>query len=185
MNIAKTEDIPKLRPFIFAAVRKVVGNQVASDEMEDLVQDVFLELLSGKLAKYDPERGMELSTYVTMVASRHAIDKMRRLREHSSMDELVPIRHEGGGSTTLAERLDAQNAASVSTALERLIEHEHGERLQAVIQKLPKEDQRFLARLMDDDYSTEDHAEELGITVNSVYIKKCRLVAKLRKKLTK
>ena len=190
MNIDKTEDLTKLRPFIFSAVRKVAGKKVAPDELEDLVQDVYLELLAKKLEQYDPNRGMEMSTYVTMIATRHTIDKMRRLRDVQSMETPVSIKRSTyntgqGQPVTLGDKLDTMRAMEMATALEGLIKHEHGEQLKEAIAKMSNGDQKFLARLMDDDYDTEDHARDLGISANAVYVKKCRLVAKLRAKLQK
>jgi len=77
---------------VFAAVHRRLGPAGRGEEVSDVVQEVFLRLCQDnfrRLASYDP-RQARLSTWLTVVASRLAIDHLRRLRRPTAALDEVP-----------------------------------------------------------------------------------------------
>lgn len=156
-------DVLNFKPLIRSAVFKVAGRQVSKEDVDDLVSDIITELLANKLAKYIPEKGMELSTYVFMVASQYTINRMRR---HRPTDELP------------AEMAEAQDFTA--DALTLLVRREQRGRLARALEALPAEDRVFMERLMGDDTDINALAQEMGVRPNVIYVRKHRILKHLR-----
>ena len=77
---------------IFAAVHRRLGPAGRGGEVEDVVQEVYLRLCQDgfrRLASYDPAQA-RLSTWLTVVATRIAIDQLRRGKPPATALDQVP-----------------------------------------------------------------------------------------------
>lgn len=130
--------------------------------VEDLFQDFFLSLLRGqckKLRQFKGERGCSLASWLRMVGTRLTIDFLRKQQHLEVASEAAPE-----GST------DAY-AGVINKEQERL--------LVEALSALPAGD-RLLIELCFKELPAEDIAVILGTSVNAVYTRKSRIVAKLR-----
>ena len=79
-------------PFVFAAVQRRLGPFGRHDDVEDVVQDVFVRLCARDfrlLRAYDPARA-KLSTWLTVIANPTAIDHLRRQKSMNRPIDSVP-----------------------------------------------------------------------------------------------
>ena len=79
-------------PFVFAAVQRRLGPFGRRDDVEDVVQDVFVRLCARDfrlLRTYDPSRA-KISTWLTVIANSAAIDHLRRQKSLNRPLETVP-----------------------------------------------------------------------------------------------
>jgi RNA polymerase sigma factor (sigma-70 family) len=122
--------VRKLRPPIQAELAHLLmrvapaQGRSARQELEDLVQDVFIALFDRAaklLQSWDPERGRSLESYVRLVARSRALDVLRSRRrspwqaepmDHEQIDELAePAAALQTDHTAARERLDALQRA--------------------------------------------------------------------------
>jgi RNA polymerase sigma factor (sigma-70 family) len=66
-------------------------NNVDNDAMDDLVQNIYLDLLCNSGQKYDPTYNVKVGTYVGAVAKQHSLN-VRRGKRHAVLSEA----HEDG-----------------------------------------------------------------------------------------
>ena len=168
-------DLSKHQNLIRGMVLKVAGHQIARDEVEDLIQAINLELIDGKLDQYDPTRGMELSSFIGMVARRYTIDEMkkrsfaygdgRRFKESVGAED--DCRYDEVKDTT-------------TDVLSLLVKRSQLAQVREAIKCLPADAQDLIEAICDDDFDPEKYAESRGIPVGKVYSMKCRAIAKLR-----
>lgn len=169
-----TTDLTQYHHLIRSQVLKVAGGQVAYDEIEDLVSTVYLKLLESKLAKYNPDKGASLTTFVGIIARKEAIDAMRKLSRRPQTTGMEDLR-------------ETQQATLVSTevnALAALIHREHHGRVKAAVNGLKDDEKDLIEAMMMDDFDTEAYAKKHGISTNTVYTKKHKAIKKLKAVLT-
>lgn len=78
--------------FVYAAVQRRLGPFGRRDDVEDVVQDVFVRLCARDfrlLKTYDPARA-KISTWLTVVANSAAIDHLRRQKSANRPIDSVP-----------------------------------------------------------------------------------------------
>ena len=93
--IATRELVDTLLPVVQCRVARVLrqrapGNRDLRQEMQDLVQDVFARLFANRaqvLRQWDPERGANLRTFVSLVTHREVISKMRTAKRNPFTEE--------------------------------------------------------------------------------------------------
>ncbi len=167
-----TTDLGPYQQLIKAMVYKVTKPyNLNPDDFTDLVSDVNLKLLDKSLAEYDPKKGMSISTYIGMVAKRHAIDFLRKRKE--------AVTKTGDMSNETQDIWSPQ-----ADALGRLIKLEQAAKLRQAISTLKGEDRDLCEAMLEHDFSTEDYAKKRGVSTNSVYVRRCRVLARLRTLLT-
>ena len=167
--------VEQYQKLIHSVVYKVAGHKMDRADLEDIVSAVNLRLLeeggSRSIGSFDPARGMELTTFVGMVAKSAAVDALRRLKEE------VPIQEEPGDDAG-----EYYTPVSAETdALAALVRKEQVSRVRQAISMLSEEDQHFLEVLMSDTGSLEDYAAKLGVTVGNLKVRKHRIIARLKK----
>lgn len=84
--------VARYAALIYAAVHRRLGPAGRSQDVDDVAQEVFLRLCEDRfrrLASYDPGQA-KLSTWLTVVASRIAIDHLRRQKAPASSLDEVP-----------------------------------------------------------------------------------------------
>lgn len=63
---------------VFATIYRFLGRRFAS-EVEDIAQEVFLKLFRN-LHRFDPQRGVKLTTWVFSIVRNHCFDVLKRRR---------------------------------------------------------------------------------------------------------
>jgi DNA-directed RNA polymerase specialized sigma24 family protein len=154
---------------VVASIRRVIpsGKTPSGDEIEDLVQSVYIKLLRNDrrlLRNYDPARA-GISTWITLIARSVAIDSLRRKnldlrpldeaagavsspQQRVSMGPLVPIHILTSRQQLVLAMLfeDEMDIADVATALDvnpqtiRSTKHKAIDRLRAYFREHPPGD---------------------------------------------
>lgn len=134
------------------------------DLVEDLAQDTFLRVFKA-LDTFDRSGPARLSTWILTIASRRAIDELRRRRpKQTSLDHAQPIAEPSGADTLTRRRMLAGH-------------------LRAAIEELsPSHRAAFLLREYHE-MSYEEIAENLEIDLGTVKSRLSRARAALRSKL--
>jgi RNA polymerase sigma factor (sigma-70 family) len=152
-----------------ARLRSFVRKRVADEmDVEDILQDVFFELLETyRLMKPVEQAG----AWLFRVARNRIVDFFRKKRP-------VPFPEDSDG-LTLEESLPSPDAGPEEAYARRLL----WEELEAALEELPK-DQRdvFIAHEIDG-RSFKDLASETGLSVNTLLSRKRYAVLHLRKRL--
>lgn len=169
------EQYAKFKPIIRAAAFKVGGKQVSKADMEDIVQSVVCELMTRKLAQYTPAQGMQLTTFVSMVAHNYVVDMLRRRKpQHTGVSE--------DGDSLVESAMDHQafsdGAGVESDALSMLLRQEQGARVMAALRSLSGEDQVFIERIMD--IGPQELALQMGCKPSNLYVRRHKIIKKLK-----
>ncbi|HEY6879501.1 MAG TPA: sigma-70 family RNA polymerase sigma factor [Polyangiales bacterium] len=133
--------------------------------------DVYGELLLGlssngchKLRTYEPGRGASLSTWVCLLATRATWDYLRRIKRRGALHEQLALEHTSELSADpLAALLDQEQHRAATHALH----------------SLSTRDLELVELLYVGGKSPEEAAEELGISVKTVYTKKHKIMVRL------
>ena len=166
-------------PGVQAAVRRFLALRCPGrlDLVEDVTHDVFVALLrddAAKLRQYSGRNGCSLGGWLRVVAVRLTIDTLRRDRRLPSLDDERPEMR------ALQRRL-ATEAAGPEQEFEG---REIAGRLAAAVARLAPTD-RLLAELhVVRGAALADVARTLGLSANAAYIRKSRLLQRLRRALT-
>jgi RNA polymerase sigma factor (sigma-70 family) len=141
---------------------------------DDLIQEVFLALLRDdgrKLRTFAGRHGCSLAGWLKVVAVRLTIDRLRREGRMVALDDDTPRMLELRRSLR-SEGADPEEAMQGMEAAERLT--------QALAQLGPKD--RVLAELHLVRGRSLDHvAAVLGVSMNAAYVRKSRVVERLRR----
>jgi RNA polymerase sigma-70 factor, ECF subfamily len=153
------------------AIRRVAGRfgrVLSSDAAEEIAAAFWLELLrrdKHKLRTFDPERGVALTSWIRLLATRTAYDHLRKARrrnEHSTpLCDVDPV--------CLAP--DPEAATTTRQAAGRVM---------MLCQKLSARDQEFVKLYYQDEMEPEDIASELSIQTKTVYTKNHKIRARLQ-----
>lgn len=150
-------------------------NRPLSEEDEhDLTHDIFLALFlddARRLRQYDGRGGATFATWLRVVVTRFAIDRLRRPERTVSLDDpaAADVRavHEAGGDP----RGDPE-AQALSADMRR--------RIRALVAELEPKDRLFVRLFYFQGLSVEEVAELLGVSRNAAYVRKMRLHGRLR-----
>lgn len=163
-------------------VREAIGRFLAfrvrsrMDLVDDLTHEVFLSLFredGRKLRTFAGRHGCSFGGWLKVVAVRLTIDRLRREGRVDALDDDSPRMLELRRSLRTQEP-DPETAMQGSEAADRL----H----QALRQLGPKD--RLLAELhLVRGRSLDDVAEVLGVTMNAAYVRKSRVLERLRQML--
>jgi RNA polymerase sigma-70 factor (ECF subfamily) len=163
-------------------VREAIGRFLAfrvrgrTDMAEDLTHEVFLALFRDdgrKLRTFAGRYGCSFGGWLKVVAVRLAIDRLRREGRVVALDDDTPRMLELRRSLR-TEEPDPETAMQGSEVAERLS--------RAMAQLGPKD--RLLAELhLVRGRSLDDVAEVLGVTMNAAYVRKSRVLERLRRML--
>ena len=114
------------RPVI-STIYRLLDRRFAS-EVEDIAQDIFLKVFRN-LHRFDPMRGVKLTTWVFAIARNHCFDlpKQRRIKTTS-------LQNKEGGINRSMEPNDARRREPPETALRS----ELGQQIDKALQALPQ-----------------------------------------------
>lgn len=163
---------------IYDAIIRTLGRYGSPNRPEviaDLHNDIFLLIVEnecGVLRQFEGRNGCQLGHYLRTVAIRRTVDYLRKIRPEVSLDAddsenfldfVVSERHEGpeGGFAFLVrqERLDF---------------------LKQFMDELKGDEKRLCELLFQEGLSPQLIAQELEITVDYFYVRKKRLMNKLK-----
>jgi len=159
---------PRLRNFI----RKRLPNQ---DDVEDVLQDVFYELVAAYRLVKPIER---VTAWLFRVARNRIIDRLRRqtaadLRENRGGDA------EGGEHLTFGDLLPSSDAGPEAAYARTVLLEE----LSDALDELPEEQRSVFIAHEFDGRSFKELAEESGVSVNTLLSRKHYAVLHLRQRL--
>jgi RNA polymerase sigma-70 factor, ECF subfamily len=146
------------------------------DLADDLTHEVFLALLrdgGAKLRTFQGRNGCSFAGWLRVVAVRLAIDTLRRERHLVSLDDESP------------RMLGLRRALSSDTAgpEERLQGSEALGRLARIVDGLSPKDRLLVELHLVRGAAVEEVAAVLGVTMNAVYVRKHRVLERLRREM--
>jgi RNA polymerase sigma factor (sigma-70 family) len=163
-------------------VREAIGRFLAlrargrTDMVDDLAHEVFLALFRDdrrKLRTFAGRDGCSLAGWLRVVAVRLTIDRLRREARVVGLDDDTP------GMLELRRSLRSADPDPEST----MQGAETAERLAIAMAELGAKD-RLLAELhLVRGRALEEVAQVLGVTMNAAYVRKSRLLERLRRSL--
>lgn len=159
---------------IYRCIHKVTGRFPGSITSEDVREIYAMFLLSlnrrnmHKLRTFDAERGNKLSSWVGMLATNCAWDYLRGVARQPQC-------------TTLADA--EQVGCLTSDPYQDLLEKERWSVVNDVLSSFSKKDRTFVRLYYVDGLTPEQVADEMGISVKTVYSKKHKIRCRLEKAL--
>jgi RNA polymerase sigma-70 factor, ECF subfamily len=148
--------------------------RLSRDELMDLLGDVSLRLLSDdrrRLRLYRPDRGATLATWVGVIAVSTTRDYLRRARRH-------PV-------DRLEEEALEQLISEAPGPEDELLDHERREAVEQLLSRLTERERHFVRLYFGNKMTPAEVAEEMGISIATVYSKKNKLRARLSALLDK
>ena len=172
------ELLRRYRPLIFRCILRVVkryGAAVSSEDVDEIFGDVCVSILHNdmhKLRAWDPARGARLGSWLGLLAINVTHDHLRHLSRRPQVVRLEPAREEGGDAI-------AEQPAPEPNALDHLIEKERWVMLKRLLQHFSLRDRRFVELYYGAGLTPEEVAEQMGISVKTVYSKKNKVKLRL------
>jgi RNA polymerase sigma factor (sigma-70 family) len=158
-------------------LRKFIRKHVAREDVEDVLQDVFFELVEAqRLMKPIEQAG----AWLFRVARNRIIDRFRRKRP-VSLEDAAPVRDPDGSASprSLEDLLPSPDAGPEAAYARRVLLEELG----AALDELPEE-QRFVFVAHElEGRSFRELAAETGVSVNTLLSRKHYAVLHLRRRL--
>lgn len=135
---------------VFSTAFRVLGNP---QDAEDVLQEVFLKLLGGWSGRVKPDSVQNWGAYLRVTALRTAVDWLRKKPRHRQ--ETI-------------ER--AQELATPGDVCPRHIasQKQKARLLRQAVGQLPERDAKVFAMRYFEDFSYEEIAEHLSVTVNQI-----------------
>jgi len=172
------EFVAKYSRLIYDAVARTLerfGHSPRPDILADLHNDVFVFILEDDcrlLRKFEGRNGCQLGHYLRVVSIRRTVDFLRRLRPTLSLTE----------EDTL-QIVDAELSRACASANEGpafLLADESHETLQKILGLLHRHERELCQMIFMDQLSPADISRRIGISTDNFYVRKNRLVDKLR-----
>lgn len=154
-----------------AAIRRVAGRfgrVLGSDASEEICAAFWLELLrrdKHKLRSFDPDRGIALTSWIRMLATRAAYDHLRKARRRN--DHSTPL-------CDVDPMCQAPSPEATTTT------RQAAGRVMLLCQRLSERDQEFVKLYYQDEMEPEEIASELSIQTKTVYTKNHKIRARLQ-----
>lgn len=160
---------------VYRCIHKVTGRFPSSVGSED-VREIYAQFLFGlthremhKLRTFDPDRGNKLSSWVGLLATNAAWDYLRTVARQPQCTELAAAENLGGPD---------------SDPYEHLLEKERWGCVNDTLRKFSEKDQTFVRLYYMDGLTPEEVAEEMSISVKTVYSKKHKIRCRLERALS-
>ncbi len=145
----------------------------ASEDAEDAFSSLFLSLIDNnfkKFKQFQGRNGCSLSTWLTVVAVRHAIDYMRKQKKLFTTTTLED-------ADQIVDSADDGNR-NVETVL---MEQQISVALKKIIAGLTPQEGQLFDLLYQHCLAPEEAAKALGVSVSALYTRKHRLNEKIKK----
>jgi len=172
---AWNEFVRRYRSLIFRCITKVIGRYDAvcsNGDADEIFSEVMVGLLRDdmrKLRLYDPNRGTKLSSWIGMIATNTAYDFLRGTARRPMLDRLE-------GAVEISDDNDR-------SPLEEILAKEQRSHLNTLLSDYSDKDRAFVALYYAQGLEAEEVAEEMAISVKTVYSKKHKLLARLQSTL--
>ncbi len=147
---------------------------MTSADSEEIYAEVLISLLRDdmrKLRMYNPHRGTKLSSWVGMISVNAAYDFLRSAGRRPMLDRI-------DGTPNPHEEYDR-------TPLDTLLEKERWGSLNGLLQEFSEKDRTFLRLYYAQGLDAEKVADQMSISLKTVYSKKHKIRAHLRRCLEK
>jgi RNA polymerase sigma-70 factor (ECF subfamily) len=170
--------VGRYRPLVRAALARFLALRCRGrlDLAEDLTHEVFVALLhddGAKLRGFEGRNGCSLAGWLRVVAVRLAIDRLRRDRRLVSMDDDSQRMQELRRGLRTDEPDPEQALAGAELA----------EDLRRAVADLPPKDRLLVELHLVRGAALDEVAGALGVTPNAVYVRKHRVLERLRRRL--
>lgn len=168
------EFLRRYRSLMFRCITKVIGRYdsvLSSADADEVYGEVLMTLVRDdmrKLRLYDPARGTKLSSWLGMIATNVAYDYLRGTARRPILDRI-------DGVPDIEEERESP--------LDGILSHERRERLNDMLASYSDKDRAFVALYYAQGLDAEEVAEEMKISVKTVYSKKHKLLARLQNTL--
>lgn len=160
---------------VYRCIHKVTtrfARSLGSDDAREIYAQFLLSLTTRdmhKLRTFSPERGNKLSSWIGMLATNAAWDHMRTIARAPSQVGLA----------------EAETVGSVDgDPHEALLDKERWAKVTTTLQTFSEKDQLFVRLYYMEGLSPEEIAEEMEISVKTVYSKKHKIRARLEQALS-
>jgi RNA polymerase sigma-70 factor (ECF subfamily) len=167
---AHTMLIEEYGGYVYAVVIDKLRNLCSSEEIEDCVSDVFVELFTN-IHNFDNSKG-SLKSYISVISKRAAINAYRRLsyRQHITMS---------------ADDEETEIPVSADNPEEDVQKKLFRQRLWEIVEGLGEPDSSIIVYQYFYDFKVSDIAEKLRMTAAAVQKRSLRARQKIKKILEK
>ena len=169
-DVAWAELVRRYRPVIFRCITRILGrmgSRLSSHDAEEVYAEVMMSLWRDdmrKLRLYDPERGAKLGSWIGLMAKNAAYDYLR-----SCINRPIPE-----GDDRMAD-LDS----GAASPLDDMLRSERRAQFEGMLAEHSPKDREFFSLYFGQGLSVEEVANEMGISVKTVYTKKHKLLTRL------
>jgi RNA polymerase sigma-70 factor, ECF subfamily len=172
-----SELVRRYRALIYRCITKVTSKyspNLAGADVDEVYAEVLMQLLRDdmhKLRLYDPSRGTKLGSWIGMITVNAAYDFLRGVARRPFLDQL-------DGAIDPHEPCDR-------TPLDELLDKERWGHFVNLLGDFSEKDRTFLVLYYARGLEAEQVAEEMQISLKTVYSKKHKIRAHLRRCLEK
>jgi RNA polymerase sigma-70 factor, ECF subfamily len=169
---AWTEFMRRFRPLIFRCISKVVGRYdavLSSADPDEIFGEVLLAIVRDdfrKLRLWDSRRGTKLSSWLGMIATNTSYDYLRGTARRPILDRIDGV----------PDMFDPTERSP----LDEILEQERRAELNDLLSDYSDKDRTFVALYYAQGLDAEEVADEMGISVKTVYSKKHKLLTRLQ-----
>jgi RNA polymerase sigma-70 factor (ECF subfamily) len=159
---------------VFRCIHKVVGrfrSVVGSEDVREIHAQLLVNLTTRdmhRLRAFEPERGNKLGSWIGMLATNTAWDYLRHISRRPENDERLAI-----------------EAAPQPSPEDELAKRQMLGIVGEVLAELSEKDQDFVRMYFVEGLDPEEIADEMGISVKTVYSKKHKIRCRLESMLVK
>jgi RNA polymerase sigma-70 factor (ECF subfamily) len=171
------ELVRRYKALIYRCITKVTSKYAPNLSVAD-IDEVYAEVLMQlhrddchKLRLYDPNRGTKLGSWIGMIAVNAAYDYLRGVARRPFLDQL-------DGSLDPHQPCDR-------TPLDELIDKERWDTFMSMLGDFSEKDRTFMVLYYARGLEAEEVAEEMRISLKTVYSKKHKIRAHLQRCLEK
>ena len=170
---AWSELLRRYRALIYRCITKVTMRYapgLGSADLDEIFADVLMNLLRDdmrKLRLYNPNRGTKLGSWIGMISINSAYDYLRSVGRRPHLDRI-------DGVQDPHEEHDR-------SPLDLLIEKERWDHLNDLLSDFSDKDRTFVALYFGQGLEAEDVARTMSISLKTVYTKKHKIRAHLRR----
>ena len=179
-EVAWAELVRRYRALIYRCITKVTGKyapDLPGADIDEIYGEVLLALLRDNLHKirsYDPQRGAKLGSWIGLITINTTHDFLRSLNRRPLLDRI-------DGTPERCEDWDQD--PSNRSPLEELIEKERWSHLNGLLSEFSEKDRTFLQLYYGQGLSAAGVADEMAISVRTVYTKKFKIRQHLRQRV--
>jgi RNA polymerase sigma-70 factor (ECF subfamily) len=168
-----TELVRRYRALVYRCITKVTAKyapNLSGADIDEVYAEVLMQLLRDdmhKLRLYDPARGTKLGSWIGMIAVNAAYDFLRGVARRPFLDHL-------DGNLDPHEPCDR-------TPLDELLDKERWGEFVGLLGDFSEKDKTFLVLYYARGLEAEEVAEQMNISLKTVYSKKHKIRAHLQR----